>query len=69
MQLAFYFCLVSVGMLVTNAFARYVAGKLVQLKRERQTLLTRHLPVPPDLFQHCVLRRHIFRRLRVSDRK
>src|SRR5512141_3138964 len=58
MQLALYFCLVSFGVLVTNAFARQIAGKLMQVKREGQTLLTTHLLVTPDLFLHCVLGLH-----------
>jgi hypothetical protein len=39
-QFTFYFRRVSLGILVANAFARYIAGNFVQFERQRQALLT-----------------------------
>jgi len=45
-------------MLAANAFTGDVAGHLVQLQRNRQTLLTGHLAIAFDLFVQCRCRGH-----------
>jgi len=57
-QQPFDFGVADAGMLVTNAFARHIAGEFVQFKRQRQPLFARHLAVAVDLGLQCGLRRH-----------
>jgi len=61
MRLAFHFRLVSLGILVTDAFARHAARKFMQFERQRQALLTSHLLITPDLPLQCVLGLHSFK--------
>jgi hypothetical protein len=46
-------------MLVTDAFARDLAGQLMKFQRQRQSLFSGHLAIPVDLKLQCGSRSHI----------
>src|SRR2546426_9226159 len=45
-------------MLMADSGPGHIARQLVQLQRQRQTLLARHAPIPLDLLLQCALRSH-----------
>lgn len=49
---------IGIGMLLPDAFARYVTGQLMQFQCDGQALLAGHAPVAFDLFVECALRIH-----------
>jgi hypothetical protein len=60
-QQALHFGGIRCGMLAADPFPRDVAGEFVQLKPNRQPLLSAHLPVPRNLAIQYPVRGHALR--------
>ena len=57
-QPPFHFRFIGIGKLMSNTLARHVAGQFMQVERDFQSLLARHLAVSLDLTSQGFVRFH-----------